>query len=375
MGSVSATTGQIPGAAQHYVVLPGQAPDGAPILSVLVKRSYRLVTRAPAQRLDCAQPLVPGDRHFGDPMNSTVAFESDHVPFKPATDVVVHATAYAPGGSPAQEIIASVVVGKRRKDIVVIGDRQAHFRERGDPVFTDPEPFGTMPMRYERAYGGVDVRSDPSLAFPFARNHLGCGFVVRNVKEAVDGLALPNIEAPDDRLAPERLCCGHVMHWERQPQPDGLGWYSKYWQPRAAKAGVMPGDRALEQQLRREYARVVPPAQRADYEKTGLPDIDFAFFNGASRGLALPYLERGERLAFRNLHPSGDVVGALPEEGPSVALDIGRGTPQPQRGVPQTVLVRLDALEVDLVWRAAFPYPGLDWLTQLRRMHVEISEE
>ena len=372
---MSSPTAQLPGAAQHHVVLPGQAPDGAPILSVLVKRSYRLVTGGRAERLECAQPLVPGDRHFGDPMNSTVAFESDHVPFKPSTDIVVHATAHTISGAPAQQIIASVVVGTKRKDMVMIGKRQARFREGGDPVFTDPEPFRTMPVRYELAYGGVDVRSDPSLAFPYARNHLGCGFVVRNVKEAVDGLALPNIEAPDDRLAPERLCCGHVMHWERQPQPDGLGWYSKYWQPRAAKAGVMPGDRAFEQQLRRQYAQVVPPAQRADYEKTGLPDIDFTFFNGASRGLILPYLERGERLAFRNLHPSGDIIGALPEEWPIVTLDIGRGMPQPSRGVLQTVLVRLDALEIDLVWRAAFPYPGLDWLPQLRHMHVEIMEE
>jgi hypothetical protein len=371
---MSAATTQIPAVPQHYVVLPGQAPDGAPILSVLVKRSYRIVAGAPAERMERAQPLVPGDRHFGDPMNSTVAFESDHVPFKPATDVVIHATAHAPGGTPAQEIIASVVVGAVRKDIVVIGDREGRFREGGDPVFTDPVPFREMPMRYEHAYGGVDVRSNPSLAYPYARNHLGRGFVVRNAREAVDGVALPNIEAPDDRLTPERLCCGHVMYWERQPQSDGLGWYSKYWQPRAAKAGVMPGDRALEQQLRRDYARVVPPAQRADYDKTAIPDMNFAFFNGASRGLVRPYLGPRERIAFRNLHPSGDVIGALPEEWPVIALDIGQGTAQPQRCVLQTVLVRLQALEIDLVWRAAFPYPGLDWLPKLRRMHVEIGD-
>ena len=45
-----------------------------------------------------------------------------------------------------------------------------------------------------------------------------------------------------------------------------------------------------------------------------------------------------------------------------------------KRGVLQTVLVRLDALEIDLVWRAAFPYPGLDFLPRLRRLHVEIGE-
>jgi hypothetical protein len=371
---VTLQANRIPAASQHHVVLPGQTPDGGPILSVLVKRSFRIVAGAPAMRLEQAELLVPGDRHFGDPMNSTVAFESDHIPFKPATDVVIHASAFTPGGVPTDQLLISVVIGSTRKDLVVTGDRMVSHRERGGPLFTEPVPFVEMPIRYERAYGGVDVRSDPAMAMPYARNHLGVGFAVRDTREAIDGLPLPNIEAPDDRLIPERLCCGHVMHWEGQPQPDGIGWYSKYWQPRASKAGVMPGDRALEQQLRRGYAAAVPSGQRADYAKTALPAMDFTFFNGASRGLVLPRLGPRERIAFRNLHPSGDVIGALPDEWPSLTLDIGMGVPPPQRGVLHTVLVRLTAMELDMVWRAAFPYPGLDWLPKMRRMHVEIGE-
>jgi hypothetical protein len=190
----------------------------------------------------------------------------------------------------------------------------------------------------------------------------------------VDNLALPNIESPNDRLTPERLCCGHVMHWERQPVADGLGWMAKYWQPRAALAGVMPGDRALERMLRSGFASVLPPDQRAEYQKAALPVMNFAFFNGASSGLARPYLNRCERIAFRNLHPTGDILGALPDERPSISLDLGTGNPGTLAGVLQTVLVRLDEMQLDLVWRAAFPYPGLDWLPNLRRLHVEIGE-
>jgi len=371
---MSATAAVVPGKPQHHVVLPGQMPDGSPILSVLVKRSYRIVAGGPAEQLERAASLIPGDRYFGDPMNSTVAFESDHLPFKLATDVVIHATAYPPCGTPAHEIIASVVVGSARKDIVVIGDRTAHHRVRGTPVFSDPLPFTEMPVRYERAYGGVDVRSDPSMACAYARNHLGCGFVVRNDAQSVDNLPLPNIESPNDRLTPERLCCQHVMHWERQPVADGLGWVAKYWQPRAAFAGVMPGDRALERMLRSGFASVLPPDQRAEYQKAALPGMNFAFFNGASSGLVRPYLQRCERIAFRNLHPAGDIVGALPDEWPSISLDIGTGNPGTQEGVLQTALVRLDEMQLDLVWRAAFPYPGLNWLPNLRRLHVAIGE-
>jgi hypothetical protein len=307
-------------------------------------------------------------------MNSTVAYESDHVPFKPATDVVVRAQACTRGDQPEQELLVSIVVGLARKDVLVIGDRRAEHRPGRLPVFTDPLPFRLLPMRYEYAYGGVDVRSDPAMACAYARNHLGRGFVVQNLAAAVDGLVLPNIEAPDDRLTPERLCCGHFMYWERQPIPDGIGWFSKYWQPRAALAGVMPGDRKLEAELRRAFAGAVPATQRADYAKTGLPYMNFDFFNGASRGLVRPFLQPGERIAFRNLHPAGDVVGALPLDFPIISLDLGEGAAETKAGVLQTVMVRLDALEMDLVWRAAFAYPGLDFLPRLRRMHVEFGE-
>jgi len=357
------------------MVLPGQDPRGQPILSVLLKRSYRIRSRQPAERLEGARPLVTGDRHFGDPMNSTVEFESDLVPFKIATDVVVNATAYAPAGSLTQQMTASVVVGAYRKDLVVTGDRVAKFRAGRDPIFTDPIPFRSLPVRYERAYGGVDVRSDPSMACAYARNHLGLGFAIRNVAEAVDDLALPNLERPDDWLQPERLCVGHVMHWERQPKPDGFGWTSKYWHPRAGRAGVMPGDRSLEQRLRRLYTRVMPLELRADYAKTALPDMNFAFFNGASPELTRPYLKGDEVLAFRNLHPTGDVVGRLPADHPRIALDLGAGGQGEQSCVLQTVMVRLEELEFDLTWRAAFPYAGLDSVPQLRRLDVQVMDE
>ena len=71
------------------------------------------------------------------------------------------------------ELLASFIVGTSRKDLLVIGDRAAHYRPRSLPVFTEPVPFTAMPMRYELAYGGVDVRSDPTLAFPTLETILG----------------------------------------------------------------------------------------------------------------------------------------------------------------------------------------------------------
>jgi len=131
------------------IVLPGQAPDGQHILAVLLKRSYSIVPGQRCRRTAKDRKLVSGDVHFGDPMNSTVRYESDFVPLKLATDVVLNASAYAPNGRPVEELIASVEIGSVIRSVHVIGDRRAHYRSGGDPVFGDPLPFTVMPIRYE----------------------------------------------------------------------------------------------------------------------------------------------------------------------------------------------------------------------------------
>jgi len=118
-----------------YIVLPGQSPEGEYILSVLLKRSYLIVPGGLCVRADKDFKIVTGDMHYDGPMNSSVQFESDFVPFKLGTDVVLNGNAYAPGGSAAHELTATVLVDSHRKDIAVIGDRVSKFRAGGDPTF------------------------------------------------------------------------------------------------------------------------------------------------------------------------------------------------------------------------------------------------
>ena len=354
------------------VVLPGQTPEGQYVLSVLVKRSYNIVPGQQCARAERDQKLLSGDLHYGDPMNSAVQYEADFVPWKVATDVVLNGAAYTPEGRPMETLHVSLAVGQFRKDLLVVGDRVCRYRQGGEPVFTEPEPFTTMELRYERAYGGVDIYSDPTMPCPYARNHMGRGFVIANSKSTVDNLALPNIEDPDDPLTPSRLCTGHFMHWERQPMPQGFGWFAKLWQPRASLAGVLPADRGVEQEMRKVYALAVPPEQRQLYEQTQLPDMDFRFFNGASPGLTLPFLSGDEEIRLLHLDPTGEVAFQLPGEHPRIGLDLGMGMQEPPV-VLHTVMIRMEDRQVDLVWRAAVPYPGPDWLPEMRKMEVRIA--
>ena len=354
------------------VVLPGQTPDGGHILGVLVKRTYTIVPGSVCTRAEADRPLVPGDVPWGNPLNSSVRHESDFVPFKVGTDVVIDATAYAPRGVSATSCTAAFQIADRRKEILVLGDRVARYVKGGAPVFSEPKPFESMPMRYERAYGGIDVYSDKTTTYPYPRNPLGRGFAVSNCAELVDDLALPNLEDPSAPLTPEQLCIGEYAQWTRQPFPAGLGWFPKTWLPRAQLAGILPADRAVEQELRQAYAKLVPAEHREAYLKHGLPDMDFRFFNGASRGLAMPYLTGGEQVVTENLVPEGILTFRLPGEAPKIALDIGAGLQAPPV-VLHTVMVRMDDRQVDLVWRVAVPYPGRDWFPQMRKMEVHVA--
>jgi|SRR5271166_573191 len=354
------------------IVLPGQTPQGEHIFGVLIKRTYDIVPGGRCTRAAADKKLVPGDVHYDDPMNSTVKFESDFIPFKLATDVVLNGLAYASRGQRATTLTASLIIGRYRKEVLVLGDRVARYNGKLDPVFTDPQPFETMDLRYERAYGGVDIYSEPKMQCVYPRNHVGRGYVVANAKRSVDDLPLPNIEDPKDPLTPARLCVGDFMNWERQPVPQGFGWTMKMWRPRSSYAGVMPADRALEQELRKAYSPLVPPGQRKLYEQTQLPAMDFRFFNGASADLILPFLSGAELVRLLNLDAQGDTQFQLPGERPHVGLDIGQGVQEPEV-VLHTLQIRMEDRQVDLVWRGAVPYPGRDWLPEMKKMELLIT--
>lgn len=353
-------------------ILPGQSPEGEYILSVLVKRSYDIQPGKHCIRAEFDQKLIPGDVHHDDPMNSSVKFESDFIPFKVATDVILNGRAYAPKGEPIDALTASLIVSQFQKDVRVIGDRFCYYRHFREPIFTDPLPFTTMEICYERAYGGVDIYSDSKVPCAYPRNHLGRGFIIGKSKKAIDKLALPNIEDPEDLLTPARLSTGEVKNWERQPMPQGFGWFTKAWYPRATFAGVMPADRPVEQELRKVYSLAVPPEQRELYEQTKLPDMDFRFFNGASLGLSLPFLSGNEEIQLINLSQEGEIMFQLPGEKPYIEIDFGMGIKEPAV-VLHTVMIRMDDRQLDLVWRAATPYPGPDWLPEMKKMEVLIQ--
>jgi hypothetical protein len=361
-------------ATQDVAVLPGTDEARRPVFCVLLKRSFRIVAGGVAERLERARPLVKIDEYYdhGDAEWAPVKYETDLLPYKVATDFVVIGAAMAPGEEPVEVLDVAVSVGEVSKEILVFGDRRCIAGGRGAPEFTDPEPFTRLEIRYDRAYGGFDRESIPGLEFAYPRNPIGRGFVLRNKPELVEGMLLPNLEDPENLLTPERVVLEDPEGWVMQPLPQGFGWFHRAWYPRSSFAGAIPGFVDPDVELEEERLGLVPPRQIALARRFKLPAFDVRFNNGASPGLAVPYLQGGEEVVLRHLTPEGLLRFRLPEERPRIALDIGTGMTELEV-VMHTACVRVDDGELDIVWRGALPYPGVEWLPEMKRLDVEVS--
>ena len=354
------------------VFLPGQSPTGEPIFSLLLKRTYDIVPGGRAVRAGEDRKLFGADVHYGDPAASSVRFESEYIPYKLQTDVVFDGKAHAMGGVPVQSLPVAISLLGRRKEILVVGDRVCRGMDGGRIAATAPIPFVTMELKRELTYGGVDVWTDPKMPFAYPRNPLGKGFIVKHNPKSLYNLALPNLEDPADRISAERLCVQDLKNWEKQPVPAGLGWTSKYAPPRMNLLGTMPGDVALEKELREQYAELLQGKEKELYLNNTLPSMDFRYFNGAEPGLAFPYLQGDESISLENLTPDGQLDFSLPADKPIMRIDMGLGIMEPEP-VLHTVQIHGELRQIDLVWRGSVTYPGPDWLTQMKTLAIGIA--
>ncbi len=361
------------GTGRVFEIVAGKNDQGDHIFSVVAKRTYRIQHGSVVKRCAVDHELRKTDAYYegGDPEWSTVQHEYELAPYKPAADIVVIGKAYAPGGVPATQMTASVQVAEREKSIIVFGDRECHYRKDMSPVLSGPKPFTEMEIRYERAYGGRDETSDPNIPFFYPRNYMGTGVALRNIKETVDGLALPNIEDPDDLLTPERIILGEPERWPQQPLPQGFGWFQRTWYPRNASVGLYPAFVDVDTVTTEERLGLVPKNHIALAKQFKLPSYHPRLNNGASHGLLFPVLQGDENVCLRGLSPEGLMEFTLPGESPKIMLDIGFGAQELQARL-DTVSIRPDDLEVDLIWRGACVYEGYSWLPQMKRLAAEI---
>src|SRR5262249_19575220 len=132
---------------------------GAQVLTLVAKATLD-ITGSELARSDEQAPIRVAPVHHGKPGSSGLKYESDAVPIKMATDVILLGHAQSDQGL-APSVDVTLEVGPVHKQVRVFGER-AWKRTLGIPTLGAARPFERMPLMYERAFGGWDrSASDP----------------------------------------------------------------------------------------------------------------------------------------------------------------------------------------------------------------------
>ena len=152
-------------------VLPD--PAGMETVFVAVKASFAMT---PSIRVAEQQaPLTLADEFWGDPDTTSLRYGTEMHLAKPGTDVVLVGHAWPTAARRVERLDVRLAVGKAESTIRVFGDRTW----RGGMVsasMTPPQPFESMPLRYERAFGGVERNAGGTVVAFEERNPVGVGF-------------------------------------------------------------------------------------------------------------------------------------------------------------------------------------------------------
>ena len=295
-------------------------PDrfGIDTLFVIIKAT---VTLRPSLALAELQvPLTMADEYYGDPAASSLRVASDMHIGKAGTDVVLIGSAWAPRQRPVPRSQVGMTVAGRQKTILVSGDR---VWRGGKP--SAPKPFESIPLVWERAFGGVHQRGEQMLAEE--RNPVGCGFSGGRSASDVEGLAVPNLE---DAAAP-------LQQIGESPTPACLAPIAPAWLPRRGFAGT------YDERWQRRRAPYLPD------------DFDPRFFQSACPEFAFDrYLQPGEHVQVVGALPDGPIAFTVPESHLGVAVTI-EGSPHYPTANLETLLIEPDENRACFTWRASVP--------------------
>ena len=137
--------------------------------------------------------------------------ETDQLLRKGGVDLFLFGTVVAPGRAPIAAMQVGLDVGRFSRRAIAVGDRV--WRKAGGVlVATPPQPFTSMPLVLERAFGGKT--SWDGLEVPHPDNAKGLGYY--DSEEEAVGRPLPNIEESDML----------IKKWSDRPITAGFGFCS-----------------------------------------------------------------------------------------------------------------------------------------------------
>lgn len=256
-------------------------------------------------------PIHVHDEYTGDPNSSSLMSVSESHTGKKSSDILVYGSACTPEQRPLSQMDIHLQVGKIKKSAKILGDR---YRNSGHLT---PEPFITMPLLWEKSYGG---KSQNKKSEYFSDNPIGVGRYFDTSEK------LPNIIALNEMngLSSKAIGFGPIPpHWKSRYQYAGT--YDEHWYE-----------------------------ERAPY----LPfDFDSRFFNCAPQDQIYPeYLLGGEPVRLRGFHPDGEVSFSIPVVNIIAKIDV-RDHSYNLPFIIETLAIYPNKKAFSLTWRCAIPSP------------------
>lgn len=371
-------------------------------------------------------PLCPVEVFSGEANRSSLLAESDFCPWKPRCDVLVDATAHAPGGREARswrvrlrvrrpgggcvvdkELVVSGPGWFRRRSLLVRGlwflvaVGTLGLVRRNPWKRTRPGRVCRVPIRYEEAFGGeakvlvsergagrvpkrvwlgdrgelrrvlADTGEDRPLAWAaWAANPVGKGYAQNWSVRAGRPKAIPapQVEAPGCQVGAWQFRQVLRGRGGGDPAllPQGFGLLSRGWSPRCLEVGTVAGTL--------EAGRALPE------------DFGFEVWNGAPPDQQVAYLEGDEVLELTNLcapampgareDDQGDTVLslALPGHLPYVLARFGTGEMVPLPMNLDTLNLDVEGRRLVLVWRQVVPVEPEVPVLEARMVRAEAKE-
>jgi hypothetical protein len=306
----------------------GLEPSGRELLIVVIKGTFAIPAESGARLTlqDEQVPLVMSDVFHGEPGRSAAKYEVDFAPRKQRCDVLLNGSAYAPHCRPTERVTVGLQIGTWSKSFAVVGDR-AWF-SAGGVRSSAPIPFTEMPVTYDHAFGGTDLRhEDPAQHGAFMANPSGRGFHKCLTEEFLEGSPLPNteelgipVEQPDGNYRPMSLG-PFGRHWD--PRYKYAGTYDQHWLENAFP--FLPSD------FDERYYQAAPPDQQLD-------------------------MPMGEQtVTLLNLSRHGRTQFTLPHFEAPIQMFLKNGDREDLTARVDTIQIEPDLARVTMSWRVARP--------------------
>ena len=322
--------------AMHLLMPDGQ---GGEAVLLVVKSAFDIAADGTPHATEAPAKIRMADEFIGEPKLGHPLADGDLVLHKPRADVLIHgAVAYAPKGRPTASLFVELHVGfpggpasdvaahdrkqaQLIKSLQVSGDRVWMEDPPAEPRASEPLPFATMKLGWERAYGGTLSEREID-----ERNPLGIGWSGARSSDPAILSELPNLEDPEAPMTRRDSAC----------VPASFGVVARSWLPRRKLAGTYDSD---WQQRRR------PLAPR---------DYDLAFNQSAPADQQLEQCVGGEPVRLVNLTPEGEWLFRIPQLDLPVHLLFEHRQERAQLRI-DTVEIEPERRRVTLTQRLAVP--------------------